>query len=366
MYLKELNIIHFKNINTSQLFFSKKINCFTGNNGTGKTNIIDAIYYLSMGKSAFNLTDNQCIKHETDFFMLDGNYEINDERYEKVVCSYKPSSGKVIKRNDKEYAKLSEHIGLFPIVMVSPADTCLINESADERRRYMNAFLSQIDKEYLGTLVRYNGLLIQRNRLLKELQNTHSLEILDIINMQMDELASIIYKKRTEFIEKITPVVEYYYSILSDEHEKVSLSYNSDLSKASLSELLANSFEKDKINGFTTVGIHRDDIKMKIKDYPIRKYGSQGQQKSFLIALKLAQFDIITAIKNFKPILLLDDIFDKLDLQRVSNLIALVSQDKFGQIFITDSNKVRLDGLLKKLTQTYTLFTVDNGEINIQ
>lgn len=361
MYLKKLDILNFKNISSASFDFSSNINCFTGLNGAGKTNIIDAVHYMSLCKSAFNISDNQCVKHEEEFFMIDGEYDISSESYERIVCSYSSSKGKVVKRNGKEYNRLSEHIGLLPLVMVCPADTALINDGSEERRRFLNSFISQIDREYLDVLVRYNSVLAGRNKLLKELNVSPQYELIDVLDMQLDSLADKIYNKRKDCIERLKPKVEYYYKELSLDREQVELNYKSAVSESSLGDLLKLSRDKDRIMGHTTVGIHRDNIDFRIMDYPIRKYGSQGQQKSFLIALKLAQFDIISEMKGFSPALLLDDIFDKLDLGRVERLISLVSEERFGQIFITDSNKVRIEGILKSLTAEHALFRVDGG-----
>ncbi len=362
MYLERLNIINFKNIASASLSFGDKLNCFTGDNGAGKTNLLDAVHYLSLGKSALQVTDRQSMRRTTDFFMVDGTFRCPEERFEKVVCSYTANGGKVLKRNDKEYAKLLDHVGLFPSVLVSPADTVLIQNS-EERRRYLNALLSQLDREYLTTLVRYNNVLSQRNKLLKNPLNATSYEILDILDAQLCGCGKVIYEKRKELIGRLAPVTADYYRLISDGREPVELTYDSALSETPFDELLLAARVKDGVNGFTSVGIHRDDMGMWLQEQPIRKFGSQGQQKSFLIALKLAQFDLLAERKGEKPILLLDDIFDKLDMQRVENLIALVSQNKFGQIFITDANKVRLASILDRITQNHRLFDVAGGEV---
>ena len=363
MYLERLNIINFKNIASASLTFGDKLNCFTGDNGAGKTNLLDAVHYLSLGKSALQLTDRQCMRRTVDFFMVDGVFRLSGDRMEKVVCSYTANGGKVLKRNDKEYAKLLDHVGLFPSVLVSPADTVLI-QAGEERRRYVNALLSQLDREYLTTLVRYNNVLSQRNRLLKGPLDGASAEILDILDAQLCGCGQVIYEKRKELIGRLAPVAADYYRRISDGREPVELTYESALSDAPFGELLKAARTKDGVNGFTSVGVHRDDVGMFLQGHPIRKFGSQGQQKSFLIALKLAQFDLIAERKGMKPLLLLDDIFDKLDMQRVENLIALVSQEKFGQIFITDANKVRLASILDRIAQNHRLFDVEGGEVS--
>lgn len=357
MFLKELNIINFKNIPARQFSFSEKINCFVGNNGVGKTNLLDAIHYLSLCKSGWGLSDKMCIRHGEAFFRVEGEYLV-EERTERVIVSYNGKT-KSVKRNTKEYAKISEHIGLLPFVMVSPYDTGIINEAGEERRRFLNSFISQIDPVHMGRLMRYNTLIAQRNKMLKEGIVGETKEVLEIIDMQLAEVAAAIYARRTEIIDELSPLVERYYHILSEEREEVTLTYSSQLHKKPMEELLAESVERDRIMGYTTVGIHRDDIKMSIMDYPIRRYGSQGQQKSFLIALKLAQHDMLFAHTGRKPVLLLDDIFDKLDLERVAQLIGIVSGEHFGQIFISDCNKQRLQTILDKIDTTHKIFDIE-------
>lgn len=361
MILDKISILNFKNLEQVDLDFSSGINCFMGDNGAGKTNLLDAIHLLSMSKSALNLTDGQCVSHGSDFFMVRGDYSLEGQSSEVVVCSFKRSAGKTLKRNGKDYDRISQHIGLLPLVLVAPGDTALINESADERRRFLNSFLSQIDSMYLNQLMRYNSLIMQRNKLLKNFAGFD--EVIQVLDLQISEVAQVIYAKREEFVALLSPVVTHYYGIISGDSENVEISYRSELARAPMSELLAESMERDVVMGHTTVGVHRDDIIMKIRDYPIRKYGSQGQQKSMLIALKLAQFDIIKQVRGLRPLLLLDDVFDKLDMSRVEQLITLVSGDNFGQIFITDSNKVRLEGVLDGLQCKYKLFDVVTGNI---
>ena len=363
MFLKKLSVINFKNLAQVELSFASRINCFVGGNGAGKTNVIDAIYYLSMCKSALTMTDAQSVRHETDFFLLDAEYSTASDKKESVVCSFKKGGGKALKRNGKEYEKLSSHLGLVPVVIVSPADTVLVNDAAEERRRWLNSFLSQLDKGYLAAIIRYNHVLSERNRLLKQFDGGRSAgEIMEILDMQLVEAGEVVHHKRAEIVERIIPYVAEYYRILSDDSEQVELHYRSELNDTPFADLLAAAREKDRVNQFTTSGIHRDDMKMKIGGYQLRKYGSQGQQKSFLIALKLAQYSIVAEHTGEKPILLLDDLFDKLDMQRVERLIKLVSREDFGQIFITDCNKVRLEGILESSGQDYALFNVEDGK----
>ena len=342
MYLKKLSLINFKNIREENLEFRPGINCFVGDNGAGKTNVIDAVYFLSMCKSSLAMTDAQSMRHGSDFFLLDGQYLTDGGR------------------NGKEYERPSDHVGSIPVGIVSPADTMLISDAADERRRYLNGFISQLDRAYLQALVRYNAVLGERNRLLKISRDE---QMLCIYDRQLVEQGGIIHRKRSEIAALLEPEVARYYRHLSSDREQVTLEYRSELNDTPFEELLLKSREKDFVNGFTTAGIHRDDLVLRIGGYPLRKYGSQGQQKSFLIALKLAQYALVAQAKGEKPILLLDDLFDKLDAGRVEQLIRLVGDDGFGQIFITDCNPTRLRTILDKTGDDYSLFTVENGGI---
>ena len=360
MYLKKLSLINFKNIREENLEFRPGINCFVGDNGAGKTNVIDAVYFLSMCKSSLAMTDGQNMRHGSDFFLLDGQYLTDEGRSESVVCAFARKGGKTLKRNGKEYERLSDHVGLIPVVIVSPADTMLISDAADERRRYLNGFISQLDRAYLQALVRYNAVLGERNRLLKISRDE---QMLCIYDRQLVEQGGIIHRKRSEIAALLEPEVARYYRHLSSDREQVTLEYRSELNDTPFEELLLKSREKDFVNGFTTAGIHRDDLVLHIGGYPLRKYGSQGQQKSFLIALKLAQYALVAQAKGEKPILLLDDLFDKLDAGRVEQLIRLVSDNTFGQILITDCNPTRLKRILDKAGGDYTLFSVAEGTV---
>ena len=360
MYLKKIALLNFKNIRQEELAFCPGINALVGDNGAGKTNIIDAVYYLSMCKSALQMTDGQSIRHEADFFLVDGAYATDAGKSEAVVCSFSRKGGKVLKRNGKEYERLSDHVGLIPAVIVSPADSALISDAADERRRYLNAFISQLDRAYLHAVMRYNAVLAERNRLLKSQPDETMLQIYDL---QLCDHGKRIHARRREFVQRLQPVVAAYYGALSGDREQVELLYKSELNDRSFEEVLRDARQKDLVNEFTTAGIHRDDLVLRIDGYPLRKYGSQGQQKSFLVALKLAQYRIVGADKGEKPILLLDDLFDKLDMGRVEQLIKLVSGEEFGQIVITDCNKVRLETILGRQGGDYRLYVVANGEI---
>ncbi|MBR5885527.1 MAG: DNA replication/repair protein RecF [Alistipes sp.] len=360
MRLKKLSLINFKNLAQQEIEFAPSINCFVGDNGTCKTNIVDAIHYLAMCKSALGMSDPQCVLHGEDNFIVDGAFENEVGRKEQIVCTYSRGNQKVIKRNGKAYERFSEHVGLIPTVIVSPADSMLISESAEERRKYINAFISQFDRDYLAAMIRYNSALAERNKYLKIGSDEQMLVIYD---MQLAASAEKIYQRRKEMIERLQPVVAQYYKILSGDRETVSLAYRTDLEDAELTSLLLQSREKDCILGHTTVGIHRDEIIFTIGDVPLRKYGSQGQQKSFIIALKLAQYQIIAEQTGKTPILLLDDVFDKLDESRVAELIDIVASDSFGQIVITDCSHERMERLLKDSGADYKLFDVTYGKV---
>ena len=360
MYLRKLSLLNFKNIAECELAFGPAINCLVGDNGAGKTNIVDAVYYLSMCKSAFGMTDGQAIRHGADFFLAEGLYTSDHEKSEQVVCTFSRKSGKVLKRNGKEYERLSDHVGLIPAVVVSPADSVLISDAADERRRFLNAFISMLDRNYMQALIRYNAVLAERNRLLKMQPDEVMLEIYD---QQLIEHGNRIHQRRSEFAERLQPLVAEFYRLLSEDREQVELRYKSELNDRPFEEVLRAARQKDLVNEFTTAGIHRDDLTLRIGGYPLRKYGSQGQQKSFLIALKLAQYTLLAEEQGERPLLLLDDLFDKLDAGRVEQLLRLVSSDQFGQILITDCNPTRLKAILDRAGGSYTLYQVAEGSV---
>lgn len=362
MFLKSVNIINFKNIEEAKLNFSEKLNCFTGNNGSGKTNLLDALHYMSFTKSYFNTSDAQVIKHGNNFFVLQGEYERNTAS-EKIYCGYEKDKKKIIKRNDKTYKRFSEHIGLLPVVTVSPNDAILITGTGEERRKYIDSVISQYDKEYLYELIKYNKTLSQRNRLLKNYIISHyfDADTLDIYNEQLSESGTKIHQKRKTFISDLIPIFTEYYETVSDKNENVSLEYTSHLNESDFHDILNQNIDKDKILGYTGKGIHRDDILLNINDLQLRKAGSQGQQKTFLIALKFAQFQFIKNISKINPLLLLDDIFDKFDAQRVSQIIKLTNNN-FGQIFITDTNPERVKKVIKTEKSSFKLFHTENGK----
>ena len=380
MYLKRVIISNFKNIRTADLSFSSKINCISGNNGEGKTNLLDAIYYLSMTKSYFNSSDSYTFTFGESVVSINGSYVRSDKTEDKISVSIKSGGEKIVKKNDKSYARISEHIGAIPIVMVSPSDTSLINGSGEERRRFVNAILSQVDKEYLRSVMRYNQLIAQRNKLLK--MERVSFELLETINERMAPDAAYIYRKRRDLCARLQVLTKEYYSKLSGAKEEISLKYISDLEEfiissptdlpegfddmpASEDEALLSLFEKTKERDaclrYTSVGVQRDDVEFLLGNHPIKRCGSQGQQKSFLIALKLAQFTLMKELHGCTPILLLDDVFDKLDMQRVEYLLGLVASEDFGQIFITDSNKVRMDRIASSITDSVASFEIVAG-----
>ena len=360
MRLKKLLLINFKNLPQAEVILSDGINCFVGDNGAGKTNILDAVYYLSMSKSAFTMTDGQSVHHGEEFFVTEGSYMSDGGAMEMVNCSFSRKGGKVLKRNGKEYERIADHVGGFPVVISSPRDTELITDAAEERRRYLNGFISQLDRGYLASIMRYNTVLAERNRFLKGSSDEMMLQIYD---MQLAEHGTRVYERRKEIIERMQPMVEEYYRVLADDREQVEMSYRSELAEMPMADVLLRSRERDIFNQFTTAGVHRDDIIFRIGGYPLRKYGSQGQQKSFLIALKLAQYRLLAEATGEKPILLLDDLFDKLDMGRVEKLLTLVGGEDFGQILITDCNKVRLETTLERAGKEYALFMVEGGDI---
>ncbi|MGL5015908.1 MAG: DNA replication/repair protein RecF [Bacteroidales bacterium] len=361
MILRKLHILNYKNISQADLDFSPKINCFLGNNGMGKTNLLDSIYYLSFCKSFSNLPDTQNISHQSDFFVIQGEYNIKGDK-EEIYCGLKRRQKKHFKRNKKEYDKFSEHIGMIPLVMISPEDAELIHGGSEERRKFLDLVISQQNKSYLDLLIRYNKSLQQRNVLLKS-ENQPEDVLFDIWEEQMVELAELIYKERKLFIEEFIPVFQSYYKNISRGSELVELNYTSHLSEGGFREMLIESRKRDRILGYSTKGIHKDDLLMQLGDYPIRKIGSQGQSKTFLIALKFAQFDYLKKHILDKPLLLLDDIFDKLDSTRMEEIIKLVAGDEFGQIFITDTNREYLNEIIQKVGSDYSLYEVKQGDI---
>ncbi|MBN2520597.1 MAG: DNA replication/repair protein RecF [Bacteroidales bacterium] len=360
MYLKKLHIVNFKNYKEKKFEFSPKINCFVGNNGTGKTNLLDAIYYLSFCKSYFNAIDTENINHDDDYFLIQGEF-IKDEVIENIYCGVKKNERKQFKRNDKEYSRLADHIGLINSVMISPIDKILIIGGSEERRKFLNNVIAQFDKAYLEDVINYNKALLNRNKVLKNFAKTDTFneETIEIWDEQLIPSGTRIYEKRKDFINKFLPIFNKHYENISLKNEIVGLDYESDLSRNDLRELLKSSIEKDRILQYTTKGIHKDDLVFTLSEFPIKRIGSQGQQKTYLITLKLAQFEFLSQISQHKPIFLLDDIFDKLDAERVKQIVKLVADDNFGQIFITDTNQNRLEQILKDIPIKYKLFQIN-------
>ena len=362
MTLKELNIVNFKNIGEATLAFCSGFNCFIGNNGVGKTNVLDAIYQLSMCKSFFNVSDSQNIRHGEPFFVLQGKYERQEGEDIDIYCGVKRGQKKVFRKNQKIYDKLSEHIGLLPLVMISPEDVALIEGGSEGRRRLIDGIISQCDRDYMYRLIRYNKALMQRNMLLKNTAGKiPEADVIEIWDEQLADHGEEILKKRRHFLDEFKVVFQQYYELISSGKEKVVLEYNSSVKVENVCEALRENLARDAVLVYTTGGIHRDDLTMKIDGYDVKKIGSQGQKKTFLIALKLAQYVWLYSISGVKPLLLLDDIFDKLDAGRVQQIIHLVGGDIFGQVFITDTNRGHVDKMLMSQHKDYSLFRVEGG-----
>tara|TARA_R110002072_G_scaffold81680_3_gene186819 strand:- start:8347 stop:9426 length:1080 start_codon:yes stop_codon:yes gene_type:complete len=357
MHLTTLSLLNYKNFEAINFDLDHKINCFVGYNGVGKTNVLDAIYHLSFGKSYFNPITTQNINHNADFFVVDGTY-LKESKTERVIVSAKRGQKKIIKRNGKEYEKFADHVGFLPLVIISPADRDLITEGSDTRRKFIDGVISQGDQKYLTTLIAYNKVLAQRNALLKYFaaNNTRNIDTIEIYNAQLNELGTTIYHKRKAFIDTFIPIFNQRHQSITQDKESVNLVYSSQLETENLLTLLEQNYTKDRALQYTSVGIHKDDLSFEIDGHPIKKFGSQGQQKSYLIALKLAQFDFLKAQSNVNPILLLDDIFDKLDESRVEQIITLVERENFGQLFISDTHPERTEAIVKKVHQTYKMF----------
>lgn len=361
MHITSIDILNYKNIKEATLEFSNSLNCIVGNNGEGKTNLLDSIYYLSFCKSHTNLIDSQNINHGENFFFIKANLNTKNKNH-KISCGVKIHKKKSIKWDNEEYTKLSEHIGKIPLIIVCPQDEELIREGSNERRRFMDMAISLYDKQYISDLIKYNNILKQRNALLKN-NNISDNSLYDLYDQGLEQYGIPIYTKRKKFIDEFIPVFQEYYNKISNNKEKINLTYNSHLQETPLYNQLKETLRKDTILGYTTRGVHKDDLIMTIGGYPIKKIGSQGQSKSFLIAMKLAQFSFLKKNTGKTPILLLDDLFDKLDLERVSNIINLVSGNDFGQIFISDTNLKNLDKILNLATSDYKIFDVKDGKI---
>ena len=359
MYLKKISLFNYKNFSEANFEFDNKINCFVGKNGIGKTNVLDAIYHLSYGKSYFNPLAVQNIKHGEEFFVIDAELE-KENRTEQIVCSLKKGQKKILKRNGKVYDKFSDHIGFVPLVIISPADRDLNIEGSETRRKFMDSVISQLDALYLQQLIQYQKVISQRNALLKYFALNHVFEndTLSIYNEQLNSFAQSIFEKRKAFIQEFIPIFNKHHQAITDSQETVQLVYESHLFDHDLATLLVENINKDRALQYTSVGIHKDDLSFEIDSYPIKKFGSQGQQKSFLIALKLAQFEFLKKQSGVKPILLFDDIFDKLDESRVAKIVDMVNSDTFGQLFISDTHPERTETIVKSTLQSYKIFNL--------
>ncbi len=365
MHLNRLHIINYRNISQADIQLSEGINCFVGSNGAGKTNVLDAIYYMSFCKSYFSTADSQNIRHNEPFFVIQGDYQRNDTDVQ-IYGGVKRGSKKQFKCNKKEYPRLSDHIGLLPLVIVAPFDELLIADGAEDRRKYIDSVISQCDKVYLDNIVRYNRLLQQRNALLKQLQDIDNpdFSVLDVYDIQLSQLGTLISQKRAQLVEWLAPVLTSLYRQISSDAERVSINYVTGLQRYDFYQGLVETRQRDLVLGYTSRGIHKDDVEFLLDEYPMKRVGSQGQRKSFVIALKLAQYQYLTTHNGIKPILLLDDIFDKLDKHRGDNLISLVAGDMFDQIFITDTNGIRLTSVLERANKPYKIFGVTEGDVN--
>ncbi len=362
MQIHSLHVFHFKNWEEAHFSFSPKINCFVGPNGSGKTNVLDALHYLSTTKSYLNAIDGQNIKDEEPFMMLEATV-LKHERDHHLYCALRRGQKKVFKKDKKEYERLADHIGQFPCVVISPYDRDLITEGSETRRKFMDGVIAQSDPLYLDTLLKYNKVVAQRNALLKYFAANHTFDgdNLSAFDFQMDQLSAYLFDKRLEFTKQLAERLDFYYKWLAKDEEQAGLEYKSQLHESRLSDLLKEHLAKDKLNQYTGVGPHKDDLVFLLGDKPMKKFGSQGQQKSFLIALKLAQYEFIRARQQTNPILLLDDIFDKLDEQRVAQLVHLVGDEQFGQIFITDTHEERTAALIEEVNAKARIFKVKNG-----
>ncbi len=367
MFLTRIILSNFKNYEALDLEFSPKINCFVGNNGVGKTNILDGIHYLSFCKSYFNSVDLQNIRHDQDFFAIHGYFDRDESNNDAISCIQKLNQKKQFKKNKKDYERLADHIGMYPLVMISPYDRDLINEGSEIRRKYLDSIISQFDKVYLDNVINYNKALYQRNALLKTFaeKNYFDAEVIEIWDQKLSDLGKLIFKTRKKFIDDFKPLFQQYFEVISVAKEEVQIKYKSQLYERDLDELLAVSIYKDRQLRYTSQGIHKDDIEFFIDGYPVKKFGSQGQQKSYVIAIKLAQFEYTRKIKGYKPILLLDDVFDKLDNDRVKQLIKLVNENSFGQVFITDTNRQRVERIFFENDIDHRIFLIDNGKSTV-
>jgi DNA replication and repair protein RecF len=364
MHIDHLSLINFRNYHEISIDFSGGINCLLGHNGAGKTNLLDAIHYLSFCKSYFNSFDNQNILHEEEMFVIQGLFE-KDGNKEEIYCAQKRNERKQFKRNKKDYPKLSEHIGLLPVVMITPLDAALLYDGSDIRRKFVDSIISQVDIHYLNALIEYNKALLNRNATLKQLNDSKTWDdtLISMYDSILVSRGKAIYKKRQEFTEEFSPLFLKAYMEISGEQEAAHVEYSSKLSEGDLEGLLVQCLPKDRVLGYTSTGVHKDDWIFCMENRSLKKFASQGQQKSFIIALKVAQYRYLKKLYKSAPILLLDDIFDKLDDSRVNYLIDMVCGDEFEQVFITDTNLLRMKKLLENRDKDYRLFPIANGKV---
>ena len=364
MFLKELHIENYKNLPSLRVDFTHKFNFFTGLNGAGKTNLLDSIHYLSFGRSYFHRTDSFNIRHNEEYFLIKGFFN-KSSKYFQLYCAYKKNHRKVIKKNDIEYDRLADHIGEFPVVMITPYDIDLISGGSEERRKFLDVIMSQLDSLFLDNLIRYHRILKQRNARLQSMyeQRINEISLISLYDVQLAELGTKIYEARTAFMDTFNLLFKKYYLLISDDREVVNLKYESQLNNQTLEKMLKDDFRRDLAAQHTCSGIHKDDIEFIIDGHPLKKFGSQGQQKSFLLALKFAQFDVIRAKKGLSPLLLLDDIFDRLDEDRIQRLMSIISGDEFGQVFVTDTSESRVRRIFNEIGSEISIFPVSDGQI---
>lgn len=365
MQVKSVTISQFKNLKEVGISFSSRFNCFVGNNGAGKTNVLDALYLLSMTKSFFTSVDGMNVRHGDDFFSVRGSYLRCGEELE-LLCSYSAASKKSFKKNGKQYERLSDHIGYVPLVMISPEDNELIDGGSEVRRRWLDMAVSQSNTDYLVTLMKYNKVLLHRNTLLKGLNGVlpRDCSLIDVLDERLVEFGNAVTAWREEFLVQFGPIFNSYYSKISSDREQVELRYKSSFASSNFETSLKDNLRRDCALGYTSVGVHRDDLTMLLSDYPVKNVGSQGQKKSFIIALKFALYDWLKSKKGVKPLLLLDDIFDKLDPTRVQSILNIVGSDEFGQIFITDTRRESVERMLLSIGADYKMFEVNDGVVS--
>lgn len=366
MYLETLRLINFKNYQNIEFKFNEEINCLVGENGVGKTNVLDAIYYLSLAKSSFNISDSQIIRHDESHFSILGKF-LKDDNFFEVKCKSAPNNKKSISINEKEYERIKDHIGLFPVVLISPNDTDIIRGISENRRKFVDGVIAQIDKDYLNNLLRYNHALKQRNSLLKHTENISQLDydLIETFDQSLLITGKKIHALRRKFIDRFLPVLQRLYSDISDHKEIIEIRYRSDIEEADFEKLLKETLHKDILLNRTSIGIHRDDYLIKIDGYPMKKFASQGQQKSLIVSLKIAQFEIMREESGFKPILLMDDVFDKLDDQRIEKIMNLVAGHTFGQIFVTDARPERTLSIFESIDSGIKIFQIHEGKAQL-